>query len=218
MKKDRSQERTPEHDVSSPTSDAPPEPASPPTASARPVAFDPSRFRLSQDFASLAGTVEKTTTVPVRKPQRQEWVWVHDGVDWCLRTFVLESKADRETFLVDPELWPALRDELTEKVIHAAITRSGEVLLWPLRVADAFGKIDPWNESAHEAVAIGRKQWIRVSADMARGRYRVLTSLVELAPPEWPSLTFDEMVELGFRDRVIADLDHPILKRLRGEV
>ena len=36
--------------------------------------------------------------------------------------------------------------------------------------------------------------------------------------PQWPEQTLSELLRLAFKDRVIASLDHTILKRLRGEV
>jgi hypothetical protein len=53
---------------------------------------------------------------------------------------------------------------------------------------------------------------------MNRGRYRVYTSTVDLAPVQWPSLSPEEIIELAFGDRMIEDTDHPILRRLRGEL
>jgi hypothetical protein len=36
--------------------------------------------------------------------------------------------------------------------------------------------------------------------------------------PEWPDhLPFREMLKIAFRDRIVDGLDHPVLKRLRGE-
>jgi hypothetical protein len=31
-------------------------------------------------------------------------------------------------------------------------------------------------------------------------------------------VTLDKLLELAFRDRFIEDIDHPVLRRLRGEV
>jgi hypothetical protein len=33
----------------------------------------------------------------------------------------------------------------------------------------------------------------------------------------WPDITFSRMLELGFRGKVIDTLDHPVLRKLRGE-
>ena len=38
---------------------------------------DFSRFRLSQNFGSFSGVKKKLTTVPVRKPSKNQWFRVH---------------------------------------------------------------------------------------------------------------------------------------------
>jgi hypothetical protein len=35
--------------------------------------------------------------------------------------------------------------------------------------------------------------------------------------PVWPNLTLQRLIELAFKDRYITRLDHPVLKRLRGD-
>ena len=39
----------------------------------------------------------------------------------------------------------------------------------------------------------------------------------ELAEPAWPAKTFGDLLKVAFRDRFIDSIDHPVLKRLRGE-
>ena len=50
------------------------------------------------------------------------------------------------------------------------------------------------------------------------GSERVLPeAAADLAAPEWPDLTFAEILRLAFKQRVIDSYDHPFLKQLRGE-
>jgi hypothetical protein len=32
----------------------------------------------------------------------------------------------------------------------------------------------------------------------------------------WPEVTFQELIRIGFRDRVIDAVTHPVVRRLRG--
>jgi hypothetical protein len=36
--------------------------------------------------------------------------------------------------------------------------------------------------------------------------------------PEWPTLPFNELLRIAFRDRYVGSLDHAVIKRLRGHV
>jgi len=73
--------------------------------------FDPSRLRVSQDFAKTLGVRKLLTTVPVRKPNRQEFIRVHPGEDYRLETVILELKEDRESYLIERK---AIIEENTE--------------------------------------------------------------------------------------------------------
>ena len=113
--------------------------------------YDLSRLRLPQDFGDMVGAKKLLTTVPVRKPQRQEFIRVHPGEDWRLQTAALEIKEDRETYLVDPSLWPFLPGEITPKLFVTAVNRQDVVFLWPIRLPGSDGRGDQWNQSALEA-------------------------------------------------------------------
>ena len=180
--------------------------------------FDPSKLRLSQNFAESAGVKKLVTTIPVRKPNKQDFVRVHPDTAYRLETVILEFKEERETYLVAPELWPALPSELTPKVLFTAINRQKVLFVWPIRLPGEDGRHDEWNASALEAADMAQKDWVRVSANMSLGAYEVYLATGDLPDPEWPEMDFTKILEIAFKGRFIEDLDHPALRRLRGEV
>jgi hypothetical protein len=120
--------------------------------------FDPSYLRLSQNFAEMAGVRKLLTTVPVRRPHKQEFIRVHADDTYRLETPVLELKEDRETYLVSPDLWPELPGELTPKVLYTTINRQGVLTLWPIRLPGEDGRVDQWNASALEAAEMAQSR------------------------------------------------------------
>ncbi len=180
--------------------------------------FDPSHLRLSQNFAETVGVKKALITVPVRKPNKQEFVRVHPSDEYRLETAVLELKEERETYLVAPELWPELPSELTPKVLFTTMNRQRVLTLWPVRMPGEDGRLDEWNASALEAAAMAKDRWVRVSANMALGAYEVYEATGDLPEPEWPDLEFSEILKVAFKDRFITDLDHPVIRKLRGEL
>lgn len=180
--------------------------------------FDPSTLRLSQHFAESAGVKKLVTTIPVRKPNKQDFIRVHPNPDYRLETAVLEFKEERETYLVAPTLWPELPGELTPKVLFTAINRQKVLFVWPVRLPGEDGRHDEWNASALEAASIAQKNWIRLSANMSLGAYEIYQASGSLPEPEWPDMDFSKILETAFKGRFITDLDHPALRRLRGEV
>jgi hypothetical protein len=182
--------------------------------------FDLDRLRLSQDFAATGGVKKALLTVPVRKPNRQDFIRVRPdepGQEWHLETAVLEVKDERETYLIDPVLWPELPGEIVPKVLYLTINRQSVVTLWPINLPGQDGRLDEWSRSALEAAEIGKKRWIRVVANMSLGAYEVYEATGSLPEPEWPDTTFKKTIEIAFRDRFIRDLDHPVIRRLKGE-
>lgn len=180
--------------------------------------FDPTELRLSQDFAEGLEVKKEIITVPVRRPNRQDFVRVHPSDDYRLATAVLELKEERETYLIAPALRAELVTELIPKMLITAINRQGVLTLWPIRLPGVDGRIDEWNASALEAADMARESWIRVVANMSLGSYEVFQANGDLPGPPWPDISFAKILEVAFKGRYITDLDHPVIRRLRGEL
>ena len=179
--------------------------------------FDIASIRLETNYADTVGVKKAIVTVPVRKPNRQAFVRVHPSPEYRLETAVLEDKETRETYLIAPELWPELPGEIVPKLLVTAITRQGHVFLWPIRLPGEDGRLDQWNRTAMQAAELAKTSWVRVAANMAIGTYDVFQAVADLPEPEWPDVTFAELVGKAFKDNYIDDLSHPVLQRLRGE-
>jgi hypothetical protein len=54
-------------------------------------------------------------------------------------------------------------------------------------------------------------------ANMQAGFYEHFEPAAEMPDPEWPNLTFKEILRIAFRDRFIDTLEHPIVRQLRGQ-
>ncbi|MGO8763251.1 MAG: hypothetical protein ACLQUS_14800 [Desulfobaccales bacterium] len=186
-----------------------------------PVADDPfdlNKLRLSQDFAANLGVKKALLTVPVRKPNRQEFIRVHPDVDWRLQTVILDLKEEQETYLVDPNLWGQLPGELIPMVVYTVMNRQGVLMLWPIRLPGEDGRHNEWHRSALEAAEMAQKEWIRVAANKSLGAYEVYQAVADIPEPEWPDTTFQEILRVAFKDRFIRSSDHPVVRRLRGEI
>ncbi len=179
--------------------------------------FDPARLRLSQDFGTV-GVKKAIISVPVRKPDRQWFVRVHPDEGWRLPTAVIEIKEDREVHLVDPAVATELPAEVVPVMLFTSITRQGVLFLWSIRLPGEDGKHNEWHRSALEAAQRAQKRWVRVVANMTAGGYDVYEAVGALPEPVWPDLSFRELLKIAFKDRFISTADHPVLRRLRGEV
>ncbi|MBV9657271.1 MAG: hypothetical protein JO295_04085 [Verrucomicrobia bacterium] len=165
-------------------------------------------------------TVAKVlVTIPVRKPSKEMFVRTHpDSAAYSLDTFVLELKEENEIYLVAPNLRDQLLGEPTVHVkrLHLAVTRQCDVFVWPVRLPGADGRLDAWNESALEAQQLARHKWVRVSANRSLGAYDLAVAAVD-QEPAWPKQPYNELLRIAFKGKIIDSVDHPVLRRLRGE-
>jgi hypothetical protein len=191
------------------------------TAQNNPVAaldpFDPANLRLDQAFVETSGVKKLLTTVPVRKPNGQDFVRVHPDEAYRLTSAIIELKDDREVYLVLPDIARELPGECSPVVLHTGINRQAIVFLWPVKLPTPDGRINEWHRSAAEAAERAMTTWLRVKADMALGAYAMFEASSTIPDPIWPTYSFKELLKIGFRDRLVDRLDHPVIKRLRGE-
>jgi hypothetical protein len=79
------------------------------------------------------------------------------------------------------------------------------------------GKHNEWHRSAAEAAERAMKKWIRIKANMSLGAYDVFEATGDLNNPEWPDFSLEKILEIAFRNHIVENLDHPLVKRLSGE-
>jgi hypothetical protein len=180
--------------------------------------FDLANLRLDQSFVEAAGVKKLLTTVPVRRPNPQDWVRVHPSPEYREAALALiELKEDRETYLLTPPIAKQLTDECVRATIYTAINRQGVVHLWPVKLPREDGRrVNEWYRSSQEAAEMAMQQWVRVKANMSLGAYEIFKSQGIIPDPEWPTLSFNELLRIAFRDRLVNSFDHPVIGRLRG--
>lgn len=165
---------------------------------------------------ALVGQQRIVTRVPVKKPDKQIFFRAHptDKVE----TYVIEDKENRETYYVLPEM----RDQIVAQGLHRpvllarVITRQAVNMLWPLGLS-VDGRSNSWHETAHEARRIAEKNWIRIVPNMALGGYEIFKAVAPIDEPDWSKMSFQQLLEVAFRDRIISSLDHPVLKNWLAE-
>jgi hypothetical protein len=181
-------------------------------------AWDFESLRVPQDFSAMVKGQKVLTAVSVRKPNKQEFIRVHPDAAWQFTTALLVENVDRETYLVDPALWSTLESDISRYVLFTTVNRQGVLFLWPARLPSEDRRASAWHESALEAVSHAMQNWVRVVANTQAGAYEVFRAINAGIEPEWPTdVTFETVMRLAFKGRFINDIDHPVLKRLRGE-
>ena len=194
-----------------------------PTSAAADSFTDLNQLRLNQDFVGMVGTAKPIGKIPLRKPSKESFIRVHPADEFRILTNVIELKEDRETYFVVPKLWPDLISEPTfaPLLLVTAMSRPGNVpFVWPLRVPNGDKPLDDWGQSAlNIALNLATQSWVRVTSSRSLDAYEAAIAPASAAwgDPTWPGISFQEILRIAFKERVIDHLDHPVLRRLRGE-
>lgn len=178
--------------------------------------IDALRIREVDEAAGLVQSVR--TYVPVRKPSREIYFRANSQPENQLEALVLELKEDGETLLVSPSLQSALLGEkcVGRRILRLCVTRQGVAFIWPMRPPMA-DRADAWASTALDAVSHAERRWTRMTADLSLGGYRIAVAAVD-DEPTWPTESFGELLKIAFKNSIVDSLDHPTLRRLRGEV
>jgi hypothetical protein len=182
-----------------------------------PDPFAPERLRI--DPAGIGAAAEKVLVkIAVRKPNRQEFFRTRAGQEHQLTCAVVELKDEREIYPVAPEIFHLIAQETRLVTIRLCVNVGGVPFLWAVPAPTPDGRKNAWHETAREAAEMAETNWIRMMADMGAGMYSIYRGNAQLAEPSFPDKSLRDLLSLAFKDDgLIETLDHPVLKRLRGE-
>jgi hypothetical protein len=173
----------------------------------------PQPMCLSQDFKAMTDVDQVVTSVPFCKPEKEWFFRVHPQFTW----FMAVLSENRENYVVVPQLVPQLGGEVVKKLVVPGVTRQGKLFFWPLKVEAERG-LDEWSKSALIAMETAKTKWTKMKSNMDAGYYEVFTAKGNLGEPTWPEIGLDELLAIALRNRVISTMDHPVIKRLNGEL
>ena len=178
--------------------------------------FDLAKLRIDPENIEGTNVKKLITTVPVRKPGSQDFVRVRPEPAFRETLAFIDLKDDRETYIVNLAAVPELATEVFYATLFTAITRTGVLFMWPVRVPAADGRVNNWHASAATAAQHAMTRWIRIKANMPLGAYEIFEAESSIPDPIWPEMSFGEIYRIAFRDRLINTADHPVIKRLHG--
>lgn len=175
-------------------------------------------LRLSQDYAAQAFGKQVLVNVAVAKPPKSSF-FRRRGSDAYTATFnILDAgKLGHDgIYAVGPEVVGLIQDQVRLVQLHLAVTSQGVPYLVPVPLAGLDGRLNPWHLSLARAMELAETRWIRISANMVRGGYDVFEAIGQLPEPQWPEESFEQLLEIAFRGRLITQQDHPIVQQLLG--
>jgi hypothetical protein len=189
------------------------------------MSFDINSLRLPTTFEQGIITKKLVNTIPIRKPRPGlDFFRIRPEPEWTFQTFLLDLKeGEEEKYLVHPELVSEVivTGKLKPVTIFTGITFTGQVLfLSDIPHPDIDGKDNGYNRSRRIAYEIAKFKWIKIQTNKALGSYDIMEAVSDFPEPVWPEdpATMNITLEIAFKHNLIESYDHPVLKRLRGEL
>ena len=130
--------------------------------------------------------------------------------------WVLEGKKDGPLHLVNPILVPQLEGDVKNITFVLCINRDGEQFIMPCK-SPSYPN-EPYATTRLEGVEAARSKWIRIRLKNGEKGYVIIPATGNFPDPIWPAEPFKAILTRAFGGRYIMNLDHPVLKRLRGEI
>jgi hypothetical protein len=183
-----------------------------------PDPFDPERLARKGNLAGGIIVKRVLAHVPVRKPNKQEYIQAHPDPRYqVLPMSIIELAVEREIYCVVPQVAEALPGEIRDVLLKTCVNRQGTVFLWPVPLPSVDGKELAWHVTAREAATRAESAWVRLVPNMNAGSYDIYEATAVTAKPVWPDLPMRDLLELAFGNgRLINSLEHPVVKQLRG--
>ena len=177
--------------------------------------FDLESIRLPQHYSEQIGVKKLLTTVPVRKPNRTQFCRTHP--EYRMDVKLLKYGETDEMYVVKPEVSADVLQLAKPYRLVLVVDRLGTAFIWPLAIPDEERPMD-WHKSALEADLRAQKAWIRLAANQALGAYDIFEAAGELSEPIWPTESWNKLVEVAFKQKIIDTPEHVIIQKLQGRM
>jgi hypothetical protein len=191
-----------------------------PSVEAAPDPYRPDSLRLKQDFGAPRGRPLLLTVPCLRTNDKSTYIRVRPEPEYTMATVLMEVAGDDNScYLIGETIQEAMEYEpaCAPWQLYTALNRQGTLYLWRVRLPGRDGRDNSWWTSAHEAAALAGKGWVRIVSNQNLKAYEVWPAKVDLGEPKWPDNSFHELLKIAFKNTLINSLDHPVLRRLRGE-
>ena len=164
-------------------------------------------------------TIKRRTVlvnVPVDKPPNNVHFRTHPTLKLENATVTKDEDGTRKNFyFIVPDMrgHPKLAPRLRPVTIMLACTWPGNgFLLWPVPEKDDFKAWKSEKTAAEQAQTL----WTQMVWNPEKADFDVTPADNIDIEPTWPKEPFEQLLKLGFADRIVDNEDHHYVRRLRG--
>jgi hypothetical protein len=171
---------------------------------------------LGRPIDEIIASEKLLTSLPVRKPKRDEWIRIH--MEISARVHIYEARDENTFYIVLPGVVEPLQDVVRYVQLSLAVNYSGGVFVWPVTVPTER-KPHRAHITAFAAVEKAAREWIRIS--WGKDEYDVYRRSSAKIEPAWPEEITNASEMLRFAAKaggieIIDSLDHPVVRAFQG--
>jgi hypothetical protein len=169
-------------------------------------------------IAAAAG-IRQRLSIPVGRPAGFFRTSADPALQHQLAIYEVRAGFDTTRYLLAPDVAESLGRKAKAVLLKVAIRRPNIVTLWPVRIPDTErGRRNEWHRTAYLGHKASETQWINLEVNDSETAYDIIPATANWGEPEWPKEGLEELVLLGFPERIINDLQHVVLREARGEI
>ena len=184
--------------------------------------FDFESLRISETTPII--TKKIINSIPLKKPKSGvEFFRIRPEEEWKFTThmLIIGGKGEGEgKYLLNPSLYPEVIETrlLKDVTIYTGITFDGNLFLSEIALPGLEGNDNEFNRTRRIAYGAAETNWVKLQTE--DGSYNTILAVSNLPEPEWPEEpeNMETAFKIAFKDQYIDDINHPILKKLRGEI
>jgi hypothetical protein len=169
--------------------------------------------------ASKITVQRKTVLVNVTVDKPANCVYFRAHPTWHLEdTTVIKDPDSGVYYFVNPPMrrHPKLAPRLRRVILGAiALWPADVVQIWPVPLPGLKSDFKAW-QSARAAYELSRDCWVQMVWSDETSNYMIETAEGIDHQPIWPDKSFNELLKLGFADKIIDSEEHAYVRQLRG--
>ncbi|ABA88055.1 hypothetical protein Pcar_0798 [Syntrophotalea carbinolica DSM 2380] len=170
---------------------------------------------LSDSYAAPATATPQTGEIELGYPGKLDFCRVHPDKEYLAQLLILDDPRGKQTYITSPRLADELEGDAVPAVVALCANQHGEQFLWVAKLPWYDG--EPFATTRLEAMDRARTEWVRLRRSITRKGYDIISAAKPFPEPVWSDETFENLIRQAFKNNVIGSLDHPIVKKLRGE-
>jgi len=181
--------------------------------------FDLSEFYVPQGVSEGDISAEKIlTSVPIRKAKKAEFVRSHADIAYQREFYLYEDKdGDGAYYVVHPRLVSEITAFVAQYLIVLCVNSNDVPFFFPVKLSDT--KMNAKHKAnALQFVELTKTKWTRRTWNETAGEHDLFVAKNMAKEPVFPDESIEDLLKLAIRGGMIKSTDHPLYKKLLGEM